>query len=261
MNLPSPFTIPWLKITYCERVKRLQRLRYDSIDGTLLYCLRYHMRRPQRIPIIKTGSGRSRYKTTWYYINASFAVALGRRQRRRLCRRHRRAINAIDIVASIFSTSAPSQHSSEWIKGNAVDDVVGIAADSYGVRPPVGRNSKHVSLQTTRLWGLSCTVRHAISKTTAGRSKFQIRVGTYNSCLEPAYLRSQLPSNSDFPISWSFALSLLLKFRSISNAIVYCSLKIKLTFLGISRKYYKDLFKKISSAAHGAKKKNCTTEK
>ena len=122
-------------------------------------------------------------------------------------------------------------------------------------RPPVGRNSKHVSLQTTRLWGLSCTVRHAISKTTAGRSKFQIRVGTYNSCLEPAYLRSQLPSNSDFPISWSFALSLLLKFRSISNAIVYCSLKIKLTFLGISRKYFKDLFKKISSAAHGAK--NC----
>ena len=121
-------------------------------------------------------------------------------------------------------------------------------------RPPVGRNLKHVSLQTTRLWGLSCTVRHAISKTTAGRSKFQIRVGTYNSCLEPAYLRSQLPSNSDFPISWSFALSLLLKFRSISNAIVYCSLKIKLTFLGISRKYFKDLFNKISSAAHGAKK-------
>ena len=121
-------------------------------------------------------------------------------------------------------------------------------------RPPVGRNLKHVSLQTTRLWGLSCTVRHAISKTTPGRSKFQIRVGTYNSCLEPAYLRSQLPSNSDFPISWSFALSLLLKFRSISNAIVYCSLKIKPTFLGISRKYFKDLFKKISSAAHGAKK-------
>ena len=93
-------------------------------------------------------------------------------------------------------------------------------------RPPVGRNSKHVSLQTTRLWGLSCTVRHAISKTTAGRSKFQIRVGTYYSCLEPASLRSQLPGTSDFPISLSFALCLLLQIRSISNTIVDSLLKI-----------------------------------
>ena len=68
-------------------------------------------------------------------------------------------------------------------------------------RPPVGRNLKHVSLQTTRLWGLSCTVRHAISKTTAGRLKFAIRVSTYNSCLKPAslsvkpaFLRSHLQS-------------------------------------------------------------------
>ena len=104
---------PMAQDHYYKRAKRLQRLRYDPIDGALLYCLRYHMRRPQRIPIIKTGSGRSRYKTTSHYMNASFAVALGRRQRRRLCRRHRRAINAIDIVASIFSISAPSQHSSE----------------------------------------------------------------------------------------------------------------------------------------------------
>ena len=49
-------------------------------------------------------------------------------------------------------------------------------------RPPVGRNLKHVSLQKTRLWGVSCTVRHARSKTTArptsGRSKFILGVAT-----------------------------------------------------------------------------------
>ena len=50
---------PMAQDHYCKRVKRLQRLRYDPIDGALLCCLRYHMRRPQRIPIIKTGSGRS----------------------------------------------------------------------------------------------------------------------------------------------------------------------------------------------------------
>ena len=69
-------------------------------------------------------------------------------------------------------------------------------------------------------------LRHPISKPTQGRSKFQIRVGTYYSCLEPASLRSQLPSTSDFPISWSFALCLLLQIRSISNAIVDSSLEI-----------------------------------
>ena len=50
------------------------------------------------------------------------------------------------------------------------------------------------SLQTTRLFVISCTVRHAISKTFAGRSNFEIRVGTYNSCLKPTILRSQLLS-------------------------------------------------------------------
>ena len=153
-------------------------------------------------------------------------------------KRHFRGIPTKRRSVSIMGVAAKRQLRAIWTKWRCV------------VSPTFSCNS----LRTTRLFGLSCTVRHAISKTNAGRSKFQRRVGTYNSCLEPAYLRSQLPSNSDFPISWSFALSLLLEFRSISNVIVYCSLKIKLTFLGISRKYFKDLFKKISSAAHGAKK-------
>ena len=131
---------------------------------------------------------------------------------------------------------------------------------SLNATPNLKTDRRSVEIQNTcrskqRVCGASAILmRHPISKPTQGRSKFQIRVGAYFSCLEPASLRSQLPSTSDFPISWSFALSLLFKFRSISNAIVYCSLKIKLTFLGISRKYFKDLFKKISSAAHGAKK-------